>query len=123
MQWGVISVIRFNLYKGILKKQKFFSLSHDPIQHSSKDSKYFYASSRHRSKLHGITRGMVSFSFLTFSILCYAPALVMFIENSKEVSTLHLLHERSIISRKLSADSRQLGKKISTILVKKDIAT
>ena len=47
----------------------------------------------------------------------------MFIENSKEVSTLHLLHERSIISHKLSADSRQLGKKKSTILVKKDIAT
>ena len=46
----------------------------------------------------------------------------MFIENSKEVSTLHLLHERSIISRKLSADSRRLEKK-STILVKKDTAT
>merc|ERR1719230_705668 len=42
----------------------------------------------------------------------------MFIENSKEVSTLHLLHERSIISRKLSADSRRLEKK-STILVKR----
>jgi len=92
------------------------------IQYSSKDSKYFYASSRHRSTLHGIICGVVSFSFLTFSILCYAPALVMFIENSKEVSTLHLLHERSIISRKLSADSRRLEKK-STILVKKDTAT
>merc|ERR1719230_1925556 len=43
----------------------------------------------------------------------------MFIENSKEVSTLHLLHERSIISRKISADSRRLEKKIALFWLKK----